>query len=299
VEYPAIKKQIVDQFQSLSPQLRVAAQYVLDRPDDVALNSMRTVAGLADVQPATMVRLARALGFESYKEFRIPFSARLTGKKAEYSERARKLQAREVGIAEQSLFDDLKASSLENIDEAFRANSPDKLETFCQKLIAANHIYVLGLRGSFPVAFAFHYSYRMFRRNATLLDGQGGTFADNLRALSKDDVLFVVGFSPYTGDTVRTIDYASRLGATILTLTDSIVSPLAEKADQALLVPSFSPSFNQSFVAPLAIAEALVGMLAAKGGERALGDIETSEKQLSDFRAYWEESPGRKKRRKL
>ena len=47
-------------FPKLSPQLRQAAQYLIDRPDEIAFTSMRQLAERAEVQPATMVRLAQA-----------------------------------------------------------------------------------------------------------------------------------------------------------------------------------------------------------------------------------------------
>lgn len=57
-----LEKRIVHAFDALSGQLRIAARYVLDRPRDVALLSMREQARQAEVQPATMTRLAKHLG---------------------------------------------------------------------------------------------------------------------------------------------------------------------------------------------------------------------------------------------
>jgi DNA-binding MurR/RpiR family transcriptional regulator len=288
MEYPAVKERIIDRFQSLSPQLRVAAQYIIDRPDDVALNSMRRVADLAGVQPATMVRLAQALGYSSYNEFRAPFNNRLRGRKGDYSARAKVLRSRITEDDFEALHRDLEAAGRENLTEAFVGNPPATLTGFCDRLFGADHIYVLGLRGSYPVAFSFHYGYSMFRSNATLLNGQGGTFTDSLRRLGPTDVLFAIGFMPYAAETIQTLDYAKTKGACILALTDSELSPLKESADLALLAPSGSPSFYQSFVAPLALAEGLVAYLAQRGGDEVLTDIENSENQLRDFNAYWD-----------
>ena len=46
-----------DVYPRLSPQLRRAAHYLIDRPDEIAFTSMRQLADRAGVQPATMVRL--------------------------------------------------------------------------------------------------------------------------------------------------------------------------------------------------------------------------------------------------
>ena len=61
---------IVEAFDILPPQLQTAARYMLDRPDDVALLSMREQARRAGVPPATMTRLAKRLGLEGYDQVR-------------------------------------------------------------------------------------------------------------------------------------------------------------------------------------------------------------------------------------
>jgi choline dehydrogenase-like flavoprotein len=60
-------------YPNLSPQLRRAAHFLIDRPDEIAFTSMRQLADRAGVQPATMVRLAQAIGFEGYEALREPF----------------------------------------------------------------------------------------------------------------------------------------------------------------------------------------------------------------------------------
>src|SRR6478735_6620379 len=61
---------IVEAFASMPAQLQSAAQYILDRPHEVALLSMREQAKQAGVQPATMTRLAKRLGLEGYDAVR-------------------------------------------------------------------------------------------------------------------------------------------------------------------------------------------------------------------------------------
>src|SRR3954467_5129052 len=65
-----LTRPIVEAFEALPPQLQTAARYVLDRPDDVALLSMREQARRAGLPPATMTRLAKRLGLEGYDEVR-------------------------------------------------------------------------------------------------------------------------------------------------------------------------------------------------------------------------------------
>ncbi|MEE8392802.1 MAG: MurR/RpiR family transcriptional regulator [Rhodospirillales bacterium] len=267
---------------------------MLDRPDDVALMSMRRLAKAAEVHPSTMVRLAKVFKFSSYNKFREPFQQHLRIRPKGFLERARNLQARGAGGKVQELLRDVHDADVANIKEAFEANGAKKFMD-CAKAITKGHrVFVVGLRSCFPVAFFFHYVYRMFRDNAVLLDGRGGTLADDLRVFNSNDVIFAVSFEPYTFETVRSVEYAKKHGGKAVVLTDSPVSPLAEIADHALIIPKDSPSFFDSVAAAMAAVEALIAIMAAEGGSPALASIEESESQLEVFDAYWHQS---KKRR--
>ena len=61
----------------LPKKLALAARYALDHPDQVALNSMRSIATEVGVTSTTMLRLARQLGYESYDDFRASFQSEL------------------------------------------------------------------------------------------------------------------------------------------------------------------------------------------------------------------------------
>ncbi|BBI48737.1 hypothetical protein HORIV_11580 [Vreelandella olivaria] len=72
-----LREQIIAQYDAMSAQLQQAARYVLEHPEEVALVSMREVARYADVQPATMTRLAKYLGLPGYDELRAQHAAAL------------------------------------------------------------------------------------------------------------------------------------------------------------------------------------------------------------------------------
>jgi DNA-binding MurR/RpiR family transcriptional regulator len=46
-----VEKLIAERYQSLPPKLKLAARHVLDSPKDIAIQSMRSVAADAKLQP--------------------------------------------------------------------------------------------------------------------------------------------------------------------------------------------------------------------------------------------------------
>src|ERR1700754_80449 len=89
--FSSLVDRIRARFVDLSPQQRVAAAFVLKRPEEVAIVSMRTLAANAGVQPVTFVRLARTLGFSAWDDFKEPFVERMRAAPAFYSDRVKKL----------------------------------------------------------------------------------------------------------------------------------------------------------------------------------------------------------------
>ncbi|MGB0682309.1 MAG: MurR/RpiR family transcriptional regulator [Magnetovibrionaceae bacterium] len=286
MDFDVLSRQISDTYGHLSPQLQLAARYVLDRPEDVGLMSMRKVAQAAGVQPATMVRFAQALGFEGYETFRQPFRERL--RPGGLTQRAKDVQRRSKTDKEPGLLEDVFDADVANLAATFEANDAARLSSAADRIANARKVYVLGLRSCYPVAFYFHYVYGLFREGLVLLDGQGGTFADSLRDIREGDLLLAVSFSPYTKLTVRAMAYARERGAECLAISDSRLSPFAEQADDVLVVRSESLSVFQSIAASMALVEALVTLLIGKGGRKALKSIEDSERHLADFGAYWQ-----------
>ncbi|WP_337442174.1 MurR/RpiR family transcriptional regulator [Sinorhizobium fredii] len=58
-------------------QLEQVARLALARPDVVAFGSARSIATACSVSPTTVTRLATALGFDSFRDFKLFFQQHL------------------------------------------------------------------------------------------------------------------------------------------------------------------------------------------------------------------------------
>lgn len=275
----------------LSPQLRRGARYLLDRPEDIAFNSMREMAQHAGVQPATLVRLARRLGYGGYDELRGSFRDGLRARPVDYRARARELQARTGGGDQPhglaQLATEMVVADRENLADVLETVGAETLAEAASTMATARRLYILGMRSLYAAAFYVHYGCRMFRDNTVLIDGRGGTFTDDLRGIDGRDALLSFSIKPYTRGVVQATAYAAERGAAIVAVTDSSVSPIAPPARHVLRVPTGSPALFQSVVPALAVAQILVAQILAQGGPQALTAVSESEAQLTRFEAYW------------
>ena len=141
-----IVRLISESYPSLSARLRKAARYVIDRPEDIALYSMRSVASRAVVHPTTMLRLARELGYENYEVFRDHFRTWLATRHTSFAERARNLKQRRERANGLPLVDEILLQELRNIETLLHKPDRTAFLDAARLLNSARHVYVLGLR---------------------------------------------------------------------------------------------------------------------------------------------------------
>jgi len=286
MDFIQLSKAMAESYVSLSPQLRRAADYALNAPEDVALLSMRRLADCAGVPPSTMNRLARHYGFDGFVDFRRVFQSRVRHQSAGYGERARGLQ--DMAGQVDDLVNSVHNAGRDNLDKAFQNNAPKSFLNAAKVLASGHQVFIVGMRSCYPIARYFNYVYGFFRNNGHLLDTEGGAFADGLRSLESSDVIFAISFHPYSRETLSALEFAKSRGCKMVVLTDNPLSPLIPFAEAMLIVDNWTPSFFHSLAPALAVVEALIAVMVAEGGEKALNAIMESERQLADFDAYWQ-----------
>jgi DNA-binding MurR/RpiR family transcriptional regulator len=281
-----VEKLISERYQSLPPKLKVAARHVLDAPRDIALQSMRSVAADAKLQPAAMLRLARELGFDSYESFRALYVNWLSSSEMTFVARAKSLRKRRVSDGQEKLFAEMYDTEVVGLDRTLGAANAAGFESAKKVLVAARRFYVLGLRSLFPAAYYLDYACRLFSDKSVLVTGVGGAIADELRRATAKDVLVVFSFEPYARLTVEAVQYAVERHVKIVAVTDSVVSPIAESASVVLLAPNAGPALVPSILPAMAAAQALANLMVTAGGAATLGEIARSDAQLHRLQAY-------------
>lgn len=280
--------QIVAGFETMSTQLQRAARYVLDHPRDVALLSMRQQARAADLQPATMTRLAKHLGFDGYDAVRDLYAQAFREGGLDFARRVDQQVARQTLRGDQAMASEIASSVSAQIAALGEPEALSKLAAAAEALSGARRIYCLGMRSSFPVAAYFHYVTSLVRDGVVLFDGLGGVGADALRNAASDDVLLVCTVRPYTQAVVDAVDYACARGVPVVAITDSVVAPVADRAQHVILVSIESPSFFHAMAPAFAAAEVLASLVAGRGGDPALRALQETEAQLEAFHIHYD-----------
>ncbi len=287
----AIWQQIDQRYDGFPPQLRRAARYVRDHPQDVALNSLRAIAGKAGVSPTSMTRLMQALKFENFDEFQEQHRRWLThGKAAIFSRRAGELiDVVRTPAAEDLLVADFLSAEKANLDAALAPHRLKALKRAAEIVAAAPGVAVAGLRSCFPVAFSLHYALSLFIPRTWLMMGSGGSFLDDLYHVGKGDVFVVVSVAPYSRDIVEAARHMADRGVDVIAITDGNLTPIARLASVVLVAENASPAHIASPIGPIAVAQALALLTLARAGPAALEALRHRETVLAATHAYLDE----------
>ncbi|MDQ7732976.1 MurR/RpiR family transcriptional regulator [Halomonas sp. SpR1] len=289
----SLREQIIAHYDAMSPQLQQAARYVLEHPEEVALVSMREVARLAGVQPATMTRLAKHLGLPGYDELRAQHAAALRQGGDGFAAKVR--QRVEEGSETQE--SDIALHMLQGLSaQLAKLCEPDtlrRLEATADRLRSARKVYVLGLRSSHTIAWHFHYVMTLLGERSVHLDGPGGTGGDALIRATPEDVMLVISIKPYATGTLELAQLAKEKGMGIVSITDSEVSPLVALSEQAIFCPTESDSFFHTLTPALAVSEVLCTLLAEFDRPKTLEALQQADDHLSHLNTYSTANPRR------
>ncbi len=285
----AIVEHLTGLYPDLTPQVRKAAKYVLENPARVATQSMRQLASGAGVPPPTMVRLAKAVGFETWNELRGVYQSDYHRLSSGFPDRARQLQIQARADGQQPLWPNLADAASNNLAELVRITPVDDLISAANILTKARRVFVMGVLSSFSFAHYCYYIAQMALPNWQLLPANGGMIADHLTDIAEQDVLIAIAFPPYGRSTVDAVRFATKRKARIIAITDSPVAPVARKCANVFVTPTASPHYFSSFIATTALIEALVAYVIAQGGDRLVENIAQIERIRGDLKEYWVE----------
>jgi DNA-binding MurR/RpiR family transcriptional regulator len=287
----AVIDALTEVFPDMPPALQAAARHIIDNPREVGLRSMRSLASRAAVHPNAFVRLARQLGFEGYDDLRERFRDFLvTDELGGFRDRARWLQALAAKGGASAVLGEMAEAIADNVERGFRKQDVAKLEVVADRMLAADRVFVAGMGSAYGLAYQFWYVARMAFEHITPIPRHGSLPIDDVALIGGRDLLVALTFQPYRAETMAAVRLARRNGAPVVGITDSLTSPLAREADEAIICPTSTPQFFQSHAAVTGLLEALVALLVARAGEAAQARIEAFHRERLAAGIY-EEGP--------
>lgn len=284
-----INSRIDDTFETYPKQLRVAARYVRENPEKIAMHSLRQVSDLANVHPSSLMRLVRELGFERYNEFRDPFRTWLGGDGTTMRGRVEGLRTKgKLGQMSESVAA-VFARDMADLQSTASQIRIEDLVAAADIILAARRVFIVGFRSLYSAAFFLDYNCRMFSANSVLIDGRGGALGDEVRDAGPQDVVVVLSHRSYSRDALKIARYARSAGSKVVSIVDSSLAPTVAISDVRLVLAASHSSVLSSVVSTLAVVQALITVIVSKIGEDVYDRMKRNEAFYRAFDTFVED----------
>lgn len=255
---------------------------LIDSPNNAAMYSISHLAKTFSVNPSTLTRLAKTLGFSGFSAFQHIFRDFTANADSFYSQRADKLFTENSGHKGLDLAAKIANDENDNIATMLSNINAETLDAAVDALLRANQVRSHGLRQSYPIADYLSYGLGLIRKNVSVLSVAEHGIVHGISQLTEGDLLFAIGSKPYTRNTITATRLAKKQGITIITITDNYTSPLAEFADYTFVAPTTGSFFSNNMGSSIVLVEVLLSLLAQKLGDSALASLRQYERLISE-----------------
>ena len=273
----------------LTPEVRKAASYVLDNPNDVSVSSIREIALAAEVKPNTLVRMARSVGFDGYEDFRAPFREEIRRGVVSFPDRARWLQSLGQSGKLGGVYRDMVSAAIQNIEDTFAGIDAAELKAAAAAINKSRQTFTLGVGVNSSNAQNFTYLASTGMQQFNAIPRNGSTPVDDLAWADKRDVLIAITCKPYRTEVVKAVQIARDQGVQVIGISDSAASPIVAGSDHRFVVSAETPQFFPSSVSTIALLETLLSFVIAMGTPKVVDRVKTFHQRRHELGLYCEE----------
>ncbi len=276
-------KKIEDGYPKFSKGQRKLADFIQKDYDKAAFLTAARMGEEVGVSESTVVRFAMALGYEGYPGFQKALGEMVRTK-------LNSIQRMEVTygrISQGEILATVLHSDIEKIKLTMEAIDHETFEMAVDTILNARKIYVVGIRSCAPLA-----SFLCFYLNLVCDDvvavntSSPSEIFEQMLRINEEDAIIGISFPRYSMRTLKALEYASNRKAKVITLTDSVHSPMTLYSSCNLIARSDMASIVDSLVAPLSVVNALVVALCMKKQKEVITTLETLEEIWDEYQVY-------------
>ncbi|PWX45999.1 N-acetylmannosamine kinase [Clostridium perfringens] len=269
-------------FPKLSKGQKLIAEYILKNYDKAAFMTAAKLGNNVGVSESTVVRFATELGFSGYPKLQKALQELIKNKLTS----VQRLELSNDFISEENALKGVLKADIENIRATLEKINHKTFDEVVNEIFKAKRIYIIGLRSSTALAEFLGFYLNLILDNVRVIsNGISDTFEQMLN-LGEGDLVIGIGFPRYALKTIDALEFAKTRNAKIVSITDSLISPLASQSDHTLIAQSNMASFVDSLVAPLSVINALIIAVGIREKEKITSTFSELEKIWKDYNVY-------------
>lgn len=274
---------IEEKYTSMSKSHKAIAGFIKEHYDQAVFMTAAKLGEELSISESTVVRFASGLGYEGYPEFQKALADWVKNKLSN----VQKMDVKYANHSQSEILTSVLEADIEKLQDTIGNLDADAFETAVNVILGAENVYIIGLRSCAPLAEFLQFYLNMIRGNVTLLNSTSvsETFEQMIR-ISDKDVMIGISFPRYSMRTLKAMELANDRNAKVISLTDSIHSPMCLYSSCNLLARSDMVSIVDSLVAPLSVINALVVALCLKKPQDVKTNLENLESVWNNYQVY-------------
>lgn len=268
---------------------------ILDEPHETYFLSSREMARRYAVDSATIVRTVQAMGYEKFADFAHDLRNHFVTQITPYTAmKAAAQKNRSVAdYVHQSLDQDL-----ENLNSLKANLDVNKVVEAAKQIHRSRRIIVVGIDFAASLAMSLAYALVRLGCDAEAPTGSTGVVQNKVRIMTEKDLLIAISFGQGLRETVEAAQRAKRRGVPTFGITDSDKTPIARICDEYIIASIDRTSFIDSYVASVAVINAILVACAHSQPKRALELLAQTEKEYSSGARWYQGEDADQKTRK-
>ncbi len=248
---------ITSAFAEMSHAHQHLARYILDNGLFVAFASAAELGDKVGVSAATVVRFCQTIGYAGYPELQA--AARVT--LPTYVHKVQQMTQGRGIIGKREIARRVFELDAQNLNRTSELLNVERFQTAVATLAKASDVLVVAGGLSAGPALYLAHSLQVMGFDARVVLNGGIPLALELAHLKPTSALVGISIWRYVAETVQAMERAQSIGATRIAITDSIVSPLAQRADYAFQVATDGAAHALSLTSAMSLINAFIAAL--------------------------------------
>ena len=274
---------IEEKYAKMSKGQKRLADYVRKNYDKAVFLTAAKLGETVGVSESTVVRFAIQLGYKGYPGFQKALEELVRTK-------LNSIQRMEVTygrISQSEILETVLHSDIEKIKQTLDVIDHKAFNLAIDTILNARKIYVIGIRSCAPLASFFSFYLNLVCDNVTpVTTNSSSEIFEQLIRIGEEDVIVGISFPRYSMRTLKALEFASNRKAKVITLTDSVHSPMNLYSSCNLIARSDMASIVDSLVAPLSVINSLIVALCMKKQKEVISTLETLEDIWGEYQVY-------------
>lgn len=274
---------INEHYGKMSKGQKAISAFIYDHYDQAVFMTAARLGETVGVSESTVVRYAMFIGYNGYPEFQRDLEEWVQNK----INSVQKIGAKYGKSTQSEILTSVLQADIEKLQDTIQKLDPVAFETAVDIILEAKTVYVMGVRSCEPLAEFLNFYLNMIRGSVVLLKTTSisETFEQMIR-IDGQDAMIGISFPRYSMRTLKAMEFANDRNAKVITVTDSVHSPMNLYSSCNLLARSDMVSIVDSLVAPLSVINALVVAMCLKRPEEVKSSLKDLEEAWNNYQVY-------------